>query len=320
MDIVRDLSYNKNTAHSGNLPEGNEPGRETMQKKKEKKLSDRAWQAGLIFALLMLLCGCTKKEELLLLNGENAAERSEERDVFSEDFGEQAAPESEVLCDTAKERGHVQDGESQGARAVSGEASMQTDVITANPGVIYVHVCGAVANPGVYELESGCRVYEAVQAAGGFTECAEQNYVNQAQALADGVKLVIPTKEEAAAAGKAQDGTSEKDGALQDSVEKGKGIVGGAAQEGAEKPLGIVGGTASGGPSGADGVSDRRVNINTASETELCEIPGVGATRAAAIAAYRESHGAFERPEDIMRVNGIKEGMYEKIKDSIRVN
>lgn len=295
------------------------PERETMQKKKEKKWSDRAWQAGLVFALLMLLCGCTKKEELLLLNGENAAKRSEEGDVFSEDFGEQAAPEAEALRGTTKETGHVQDGESQGALAVFSEASTQADVTTAGPDVIYVHVCGAVANPGVYELEAGCRVYEAVQAAGGFAECAERNYVNQAQALSDGVKLVIPTKEEAAAAGKAQDGTSEKNGALQESVEKGKGIAGGAAQEGEEKPLGIVGGTASGGPSGDGGVSDSRININTASETELCEIPGVGATRAAAIAAYRESHGAFEKPEDIMRVNGIKEGMYEKIKDSIRV-
>ena len=50
------------------------PGRETMQMKKGKRRADRIWQAGLAFALLLLLCGCTKKEELLLLNEENAAE------------------------------------------------------------------------------------------------------------------------------------------------------------------------------------------------------------------------------------------------------
>ena len=66
--------------------------------------------------------------------------------------------------------------------------------------------------------------------------------------------------------------------------------------------------------------SGGRININTASEAQLCDIPGIGATRAAAIAAYRESHGGFQKPEDIMKVNGIKEGMYEKIKDSISVN
>ena len=94
------------------------------------------------------------------------------------------------------------------------------------------------------------------------------------------------------------------------------GIVQDATAEG----IGIVGGTSSDGQGGeAGGTPDGRININTASEAQLCEIPGVGATRAAAIAAYTETHGAFERPEDIMKVNGIKEGMYEKIKDSISV-
>ena len=52
----------------------------------------------------------------------------------------------------------------------------------------------------------------------------------------------------------------------------------------------------------------------------MWEIPGIGATRAAAIAAYRQEHGAFARIEDIMNVSGIKEGTYVKIKDSITVN
>ncbi|MDE7232161.1 MAG: helix-hairpin-helix domain-containing protein, partial [Lachnospiraceae bacterium] len=66
--------------------------------------------------------------------------------------------------------------------------------------------------------------------------------------------------------------------------------------------------------------ADGRININTATEAELCNIPGIGGTRAAAIVAYRESHGSFQKPEDIMKVSGIKEGLYGKIKDSIRVN
>lgn len=154
---------------------------------------------------------------------------------------------------------------------------------------------------------------------GGFTENAEQNYVNQAQALEDGVKLVIPTREEAEAAGehetasaegKPQEGAPEKSGILQDGTSEGFGILGGSS----------LGGQSSGESKATGTAADGRININTASEAQLCEIPGVGATRAAAIAAYRESHGAFEKPEDIMKVNGIKEGMYEKIKDSISVN
>ncbi len=66
--------------------------------------------------------------------------------------------------------------------------------------------------------------------------------------------------------------------------------------------------------------ADGRININTASEAQLCEIPGIGATRAAAIAAYRQEHGGFSSIEEIMNVSGIKEGTYAKIKDRITVN
>lgn len=276
--------------------------------KKRKKRMERIWQAGLTFTLLLLLCSCTRKEEILLLNGENAAEMPEDWSVSSEDIGGQAASGTEAGSGTADERRHAQDDEGQGAEAVSTSASVQADVQAENPGVIYVHVCGAVVNPGVYEMEAGSRVYEAVEQAGGFTEDADQNYVNQAHALEDGVKLVIPTREEAAAAGERE--TALAAGKTQDNAGKEIGIVGSASPDGQN--------VGAGGEKGAP--ADGRININTASEAELCEIPGVGATRASAIAAYRESHGAFEKPEDIMKVNGIKEGMYEKIKDSISVN
>ena len=68
------------------------------------------------------------------------------------------------------------------------------------------------------------------------------------------------------------------------------------------------------------GASDGRININTATQERLCEIPGIGAVRAAAIVSYRQEHGGFTKIEDIMNVSGIKEGTYVKIKDSIRVN
>ncbi len=274
--------------------------------KKRKQLADRIRQAGMMFTLLIVLCGCTKKEEILLLSGEHAAGTSDGQSVIREDAGGHTAPETETGRTAAEESRQVQDGESQGTET----ESVLVDAVNPQAGVIYVHVGGAVENPGVYELEAGSRVYEAVQQAGGFADSAEQNYVNQAQVLEDGVKLVIPTREEAAAA---QDDASEESNALQDRAQDGSGIAGGA-----EREIGIVGGARSDGQ-GGDAASDGRININTASEAQLCEIPGIGATRAAAIAAYRESHGAFGKPEDIMNVNGIKEGMYEKIKDIICV-
>lgn len=68
-----------------------------------------------------------------------------------------------------------------------------------------------------------------------------------------------------------------------------------------------------------NGMSDGLVNINTAGENELMSLPGIGATRAADIISYRTEHGNFQSIEDLMQVPGIKEGLYQKIKDKIKV-
>lgn len=245
-----------------------------MQQKKQYKEEYRQIRRirliGLFLAGLFLLSGCTKKEELLL-----SREPLVEEDNSREDAEEAAFPEED-----------------------SGERSAEAESVRALPTeseLLCVHVCGAVMRPGVYELPAGCRVYEAVQEAGGFAEDADQDYVNQAQTLRDGVKLVIPTKEEAA------------------SFSAGVGSNTGAS-------AGIVDESFWDKETGDSGqAADGRININTATEAELCDIPGIGGTRAAAIVAYRESHGSFQKPEDIMKVSGIKEGLYGKIKDSIRI-
>ena len=61
------------------------------------------------------------------------------------------------------------------------------------------------------------------------------------------------------------------------------------------------------------------VNINTADVTELCTLPGIGASRAADIVRYREQNGAFQAKEDIMKVSGIKQNAYDKLCDKITV-
>ena len=66
-------------------------------------------------------------------------------------------------------------------------------------------------------------------------------------------------------------------------------------------------------------ISDGRININTASLEELQTLKGVGESRARAIIEYREQHGDFKTPEEIMNISGIKEGVFSKIKDQIVV-
>lgn len=151
------------------------------------------------------------------------------------------------------------------------------------PEDIFVHICGAVVNPGVYVLSAGSRIFEGIEAAGGFSEDACEDFVNLAQTLQDGQRIVIPTEEEAEAV-------------VQDSAYQEQWLP----EE----------------TQSADG----RVNINTASEQELSAISGIGAGKAAAIIQYRQENGSFSNVEDIMKVSGIKEGTYEKIKDKITVN
>ena len=66
--------------------------------------------------------------------------------------------------------------------------------------------------------------------------------------------------------------------------------------------------------------ADARININTAGVEELMTLKGVGESRAQAIIAWRTEQGSFEKPEDIMQISGIKEGVYSRIKDQIRVH
>lgn len=156
--------------------------------------------------------------------------------------------------------------------------------VTAEPEEIYVDVCGAVARPGVFALESGSRVYQALEAAGGILPEGSAVFINQAQILTDGQQVYVPTQKE-------------------------------AEQQGASPP----GLSAGGASAGSGDETGGKVNINTADETQLTTLSGIGPSKAQAIIAYREENGGFSSIEEIMNVQGIKEGTFGKIKDDIAV-
>lgn len=62
------------------------------------------------------------------------------------------------------------------------------------------------------------------------------------------------------------------------------------------------------------------ININTADELLLSTLPGIGETRARDIVAYRKKNGRFEKPEDLMKVSGIKQNIYDRISECITVD
>ena len=176
-----------------------------------------------------------------------------------------------------------------GSEAVSDKEMQQA--------MIYVDVCGAVANPGVFQLAAGSRVFQAIEAAGGYLPEAALTCVNRAGVLTDGQQLYILTQEERGRQGL---DPAEMSGASD-------GQMNGSAGTG--QNTGMT----------AQVQQDNRININTADEAQLTTLTGIGATRAQAIIAYREENGPFAAIEDIMNVQGIKEGTFAKIKDEIVV-
>ena len=133
---------------------------------------------------------------------------------------------------------------------------------------IYVHVCGAVVQEGVYRLEKGSRCFEAIELAGGFREDAACEQMNQAQILEDEAKVYVPTRTE---------------------IQNEQGTKSG------------------------------KINLNLATKEDLMTLPGVGEAKAEQILQYRTEKGGFQRIEDIMEISGIKEGLFQKIKELITV-
>jgi len=157
---------------------------------------------------------------------------------------------------------------------------------TQKPSMLTVHVCGAVTAPGVYELKAPARIVDAIAAAGGFDEEAAEAYLNQASFLADGQQVYVPTEQEA-------------DQAFQLPAGADTGMAGTQA--------------------GTTETELSGININTASKEQLMNLPGIGEAKAESILRYRESSGGFRTIEDIMQVEGIKEGLFYKMQEQICV-
>ena len=251
------------------------------------------------------LTGCKSTEAQFLIDGlqeakaEVDAESSEEKtsgQKSKKDTDEKKADtEDRQNDDGSSAESRKKQAESDGSDAGNG-----TEINSAGetqPEMIYVDVCGAVANPGVFQLAAGSRVFQAIEAAGGYLPEAVQNCVNRAGVLTDGQQLYILTQEEMERQGL---DPAEMAGASD-------GQMNGSAGTG--QNTGIA----------AQAQQDNRININTADETQLTTLTGIGATRAQAIIAYRQEHGPFAAIEDIMNVQGIKEGTFAKIKDEIVV-
>lgn len=153
-------------------------------------------------------------------------------------------------------------------------------------GEIIVHIIGEVKKEGIVSLKEGDRVIDAIRKAGGETKNADLSQVNLAYILSDGQKIYIPSKNEKIDTFVISSNES-------DIGESGENNNGGS--------------------------SDIKININTATESQLDTLPGVGPSTAMKIIEYRNTNGKFKKIEDIKEVKGIGEAKYEDLKNYITI-
>ena len=177
-------------------------------------------------------------------------------------------------------------GQQTGHRVIapggSGASTDSTDPAATTGAVgaiILVHVLGAVAQPGLFELHDGARVMDVVAAAGGLNETADPAGVNLARILSDGEQLYIP-------------------------------------QLGEAQPGAPPGASAGGNESGATG---GKVNLNTASAAELETLPRIGPAMSQRIIDYREANGRFSSIDDVRNVTGIGDKTFDGLKELITI-
>ncbi len=155
------------------------------------------------------------------------------------------------------------------------------------PGV-FVHVLGAVAHPGLFEVHEGARVVDVVAAAGGLLPTADEAGLNLARLVADGEQLYVPAHGEVV-----------------------PGPPAGAQAGGSGAPGGAVG-VVSGGAAA-------KVNLNTATAADLDTLPRIGPAMAQRILDYRAAEGRFASIDDLRNVTGIGDKTFAALKDLITV-
>lgn len=177
---------------------------------------------------------------------------------------------------------------------------------------VSVDIKGAVAYPGVYEIEDDKKVIDVVTKAGGLTEDADTSMINLAKKVSNEMVIIIYTKEEVEKYSKEEEivkvidkecvcpkitndacinsaNNDSNDSKKEDTTDKG------------------------------NAVTNAKINLNSASLEELQTLTGIGESKAKAIIDYRNEHGKFSNIEEIKEVSGIGESLYEKIKEDITV-
>ena len=207
------------------------------------------------------MSGCQKNKTEIMLDGQDTVSESETQD------------DTQAGNDATEDLAEAK---------ISAEAELSEMPVETEPEMIFVDVCGAVMNPGVYELDGSSRVFQAIEAAGGFLPEAAASAVNQAQPVSDGQQIYVPTQEEA------------EEGALPAAIQPAD-------------------------PRSETTEPNRLDKINTPqAATQKTHTPNRHANPHANLTDKNQQR-FFSSIEEIMQVPGIKESTFSAIKDKIAV-
>ena len=262
----------------------------------------------------MLACG---RGEELQLNGEPASVLASEDAAQNRNTAASDSPGSDMSAGLAASNdpnGASADGSQDAAETAAmengtavkssetfGTESAEEPEAETESAVVAVYLCGAVEEPGVYELPEGSRVVDAIRMAGGLTLTADETCVNQARYVLDGEQIYIWTEEE------------------KEAYQRGESVPVSESAGGSAGTSGSVRSSNDGSRNntGEETAGSGLVNLNTATQQELMTLNGIGEAKAAAIVAYRQEHGYFSSKEELKNVSGIGDATYEKLQDQI---
>lgn len=172
-----------------------------------------------------------------------------------------------------------------------------------------VDVKGYVKKPGLYKVECNLRIQDIIDKAGGLEENADTSVINLGKKVFDEMVLVVYSNDEV------NDflNVKERELALDEkcinsSITKNDACI--DKKDRVEVNVSIS-------DKEESNFENKTISINTASKEEFMTLPGIGESKALAIINYRNENGLFASIEDIMKVSGIGEKMFEKIKNSI---
>lgn len=171
--------------------------------------------------------------------------------------------------------------------------------------MVQIDIKGAIKSPGVYELELGSRVQDAINIAGGMLENAEGMAINLSKKLIDEMVIIIYTKEEIEKMKEEEIRVNKVEQTCICPKIENNACVNNPTTNIENESFNLESNTS------------QLVSLNQGTLEDFLTLPGIGPSKAEAILSYRKEHGTFQSVEEIKNVSGIGDSTFEKIKDRL---